>query len=255
MWLPIALLGHWLIHDDNLAGILTLIVLYVQFLWLVRRWGLLVHRQHHILRSFGLEFSGRNGLYVARGLAIGLVSVLLIFSLESWAGWIEWRSPTWGTLRIVLEGLIVSLAIGFAEELLFRGWMLDELQRDYSPDLSLWASAALFAGLHLRIWTFPALLCLGAALVWAKRSHVETHLGRRYALLGLPIGLHAGLVYGNYIVEVGQLIQYRDRVPAWITGIDHNPLAGLVGVFFMAAIALGMRHYAKIQPQSTSLKF
>ncbi|MDX2244727.1 MAG: type II CAAX endopeptidase family protein [Leptolyngbyaceae cyanobacterium bins.302] len=254
LWLPFALPLNWLMRDRNLAGILTLLILYTQFIGLVRYWGRNIHRQPQVFRSYGLELSRQNGLLVLRGLGMGLFSVLFLFGFETLMGWIQWRSPSWNTLQIIVEGLIVSLALGFAEELLFRGWMLDELQRDYTPTVALWANAVLFAALHLRLATFPALVLLGAALVWAKRSHSRVHLGRRYALLGLPIGLHAGLVYGNYIIEVGKLIQYTDRVPAWVTGIDRNPLAGLLGVLFMAALAVSMWRYSKLQAAQASPK-
>jgi len=247
MWLPFAAPIYLLVRDQNLAGILALVVLYTEFLWLVRHWGQRVHRQHQVLRSYGLAFSRRNGWHLLRGLAVGLLSVFLIFSLQTLVGWVEWRSPSIQLIQVIVEGLFVSLALGFAEELLFRGWMLDELQRDYAPIVALWANAILFAILHFRLLTFPALVFLGVSLVWAKRSHSETRLGKRYDLLGLPIGLHAGLIYGNYILEVGKLIHYSDRVPAWVTGIDHNPLAGFVGIGFMAGLAWGLRRYAKSQ--------
>lgn len=253
MWAPLAGVIHVLIPNANTATILALIGLYGQFLWLVSRWSLAVHRQHHVFRRLGLEWSRRNGLHVLRGFGIGLSSVLLIVSLQTLLGWVSWRSPTWSLLLIILEGLVVALAIGFAEELFFRGWLLDELQRDYAPPVAMWASAAVFAAVHLRIWTFPALLLLGVALVWAKRSHPQIHLGKRYTLLGLPIGLHAGLVYGNYVLEVGKLIQVGDRVPTWVTGIDNNPLAGVVGILFMAVLAGAMAHYAKRQTRSSTL--
>jgi hypothetical protein len=254
LWVPIALPLRWLIRDPNLASIVTLVILYAQFIWLVPVWGKRVHHQPHVLRSYGLILSRQNGLLVLRGLGIGLGSVLVLLAFQTTVGWIHWQSPTPGIFQIGLEGLLVALAFGVAEELLFRGWMLDELERDYVADAALWVNAILFAALHLRLWTFPSLILLGVALVWAKRSHSETRIGRRYNLLGLPIGLHTGLVYGNYVVEVGQLIQYSDRVPVWLIGIDRNPLAGLVGFIFMAGLALGMQRYATLHSRQASSK-
>ena len=248
MWLPIALPLHWLIRDSNLASIVTLVILYFQFLWLVRWWGKAVHRQSRILWVYGLEISQRILLELLLGLAIGLVSVSLLIGVESGLGWVTWSQPSATFPRIVLEGLLVSVAIGFAEELLFRGWVLDELQRDYAPIVVLWANAIIFATLHLRLVIVPAMVLLGVALVWAKRSSHETFLGKRRDRLGLPIGLHAGLVWGNYILEVGKLIQYTGNVPAWVTGLDRNPLAGVIGVLFMGGLALGMWQFAKRSP-------
>uniref|UniRef100_A0ACD5GSG1 Uncharacterized protein n=1 Tax=Desertifilum tharense IPPAS B-1220 TaxID=1781255 RepID=A0ACD5GSG1_9CYAN len=45
---------------------------------------------------------------------------------------------------------------------------------------------------------------------------------------------------------MGQLIQYTDRVPSWVTGIDGNPLAGVMGFGFLIAIALAMQKWASL---------
>jgi hypothetical protein len=91
---------------------------------------------------------------------------------------------------------------------------------------------------------FPGLVLLGLALVWAKRSTRRQlrltgvqHQGR----LGLPIGLHAGLVWGYYMIHVGQLARYSGQVPQWLTGIDQNPLAGGAGLVFLMLLAAYMR--------------
>ena len=57
----------------------------------------------------------------------------------------------------------------------------------------------------------------------------------------MSIGLHTGLVWGYYILTVGQLLEYTGKVPAWFTGIDGNPIAGLMGLFFLSILALWMR--------------
>lgn len=247
LWLPIAIPAYLLIRDRNLVSILTLLVLYAEFLWLVQQWGRAVHQEPRILNHYGLEWSRRNGTELLAGLAIAVASVLLLVGLQTLFGWIAWKPGDPHLVRIILEGLIVTLALGFAEELLFRGWVLDELQRDYTPPVVLWADAVIFAALHLRLLTFPALVLLGVALVWAKRSRGEWRLGRRYDRLGLPIGLHAGLVWSNYILEVGQLITDTGRVPAWVTGIDRNPLQGLVGIVLLGSLAIGMWRFTRSQ--------
>ena len=76
--------------------------------------------------------------------------------------------------------------------------------------------------------TFPALVLLGYILVVAKRSHKN--------LLGISIGLHGGLVWGYYLINVGQIVKYNDKLPSWITGIDNNPIAGIMGLIFLSAL-------------------
>ena len=251
LWAPFAIAGHWLIADKNLASSLTLIVLYLEFIGLVRIWGYRVHREPRIFWQYGLEFSRRIGLELASGLTIGFFSLWLLFGVKTLFGFVEWQSPSALFPRVLLEGLLVALAIAFAEELLFRGWLFDELQRDYTPLGCLWFNAIAFAAIHFNLFAFPSLVCLGIALVWAKRASYEPS-GKDYrgfkrlrGRLGLPIGLHAGLVWGNYLVEVGKLVEYTDRVPAWVTGINRNPLVGLMGFLFLLGLAIAVRYYAQ----------
>jgi membrane protease YdiL (CAAX protease family) len=243
LWLPFCVPIYWLVRDQNLVNILTLVILYVEFIVLVQLWGRYVYRQPHLLRNYGLEKTRQNAIDLLKGLSTGILSQLGLFVLQGLLGWVIWQQPASVIFlrQVILEGLIVSLGIGFAEELLFRGWLLDELHRNCSLKVSLWVDAILFALLHfikpleaiLKTWpTFVGLLVLGLTLVWAKRS--------RNGRLGLPIGLHAGLVWGFYIINVGQLVRYSGNVPEWVTGIDRNPLAGIMGVLCLGTLALTM---------------
>jgi len=177
-----------------------------------------------------------------RGVAIGLINILVLFGLQGMLGWLVWQQPSFSMLQLVLEGFITGLGVAFAEELFFRGFIYDELQRDYNSKVVVWGTAIIFAALHFIkplpeiIRTSPqflGLLLLGLACVWAKRSC----RGR----LGLSIGIHGGLVWGNYIIEVGKLANYSGKVPQWVTGINNNPLAGIMGLLGLTLLALWMR--------------
>lgn len=246
LWLPLAAPIYIWGSDPNLVSILTMVLLYGEFIWLVRVWGDHVYNQPRILQSYGLVNTKRNGQELLIGLGIGLIAVLSLFSLEGWLGWLIWQQNL-SLPKVILEGLVSAISVGFAEELLFRGWLLDELQRDYRPNAVLWTTTLLFASLHfikplpdmLRTAPqFPGLILLGLTLVWAKRGSKNR--------LGLPIGIHAGLIWGYYIINVGQLIKYSERVPDWITGVNQNPLAGVVGIVFLSGIALAMRKRSQL---------
>lgn len=234
-WAPLAVLVGWLIRDSNTASIVTLLLLYGEFILLVRLWGWRIYGQPDLLKRYGLVKTRKNGTNLLTGLAIGLTSLLLMFAVQGAFGWVIWLSPQPFLPRVILEGSLTGLGIGFAEELLFRGWLLDELQRDYSLQKAMWISAIVYAFLHAprSIAQVPALVILGLTLVLAKRAS----RGR----LGLSIGLHGGLVWGYYILNVGQLIKYSNQVPDWLTGIGNNPLASVTGMTALGAIALGMK--------------
>jgi uncharacterized protein len=232
LWLPFAVPIRLLVADDNLVTILTMPLLYAEFILLLRFWGKHVHEQPKILQHYGLETTRHNGVDLLRGLAIGLISILILFATQGILGWLVWQKPSVFLLRFIAEGLIVALAYGFAEELLFRGWLLDELQRDYSRRAALGTTAVIFATLHFSLAQFPALLVLGLTLVWAKRW--------RRGRLGMSMGVHGGLIWGYYIINVGQLIEYTGAVPEFITGVNKNPMAGVMGFLFLGVLALWM---------------
>lgn len=245
VWLPVAGPIYLSVSNATLVTILTLVLLYTEFILLVRFWGDRVYHQPGLLRHYGLDLSLRSGRLFLWGLTIGVTSLLALFATQGLLGWVVWSAPKSEFLRIALEGLAVSLGFGFAEELLFRGWLLDELRRDYRWSLALWIDAIIFAALHGLKPQFPALVLLGLTLGWAKRSFALERQGTLQDNLSAPMGLHAGLVWGYYMVNVGQLIEYSNRVPDWLTGIDRNPLAGAIGLLFMGALMLSMRQMAK----------
>ena len=250
VWLPIAAPIALLVPDDNTVTILTMSVLFVEFLIVVRVWGNRVHGDSHIFRTYGLSLTQRNGVEWLAGVALGLVSLWAMFWLQGWLGWLVWQPTSGVSLKVLLEGLVVGLGVGFAEELVFRGWMLDELCRDYGLRRSLWINSVLFAVLHflkplpemIRSFPqFPGLVLLGMALVWATGRETRRKADQKTARLGLPIGLHGGLVGGFYLIQVGKMVQYTQRVPEWVTGVDGNPLAGAIGLVFLGGIAAFMQ--------------
>ena len=258
VWVPIALPIYWLVHDSNTVSILTLILLYADFILLVRWWGRWVYRQPDLLWRYGLEFSRRMGLELLAGLLLGTFSVAALFITQGLFGWVIWQTPSIGLLQVALEGLLVALGFGFAEELFFRGWLLDELQRDYRSSLAVVVDATIFALVHGLRPQFPALFLLAVTLILAKQARTDSagvtrpgkwqHQGGAVrGRLGLPMGLHAGLVWGYYIVNVGKIIRYVPQVPEWLTGFDRNPLAGAIGFLFLSALAVGLWRYGNRQ--------
>lgn len=249
LWLPVAAILNYRISDANRLTIVAMSLLFIDFLVLLQVWGRWVYRESNSFRRYGLQGSRANALEWLQGLGLGFFSLFGMFVLQGWLGWVIWRSPSPSLLHIGLEGALVGLGVGLAEELLFRGWLTDELQQNYRPTTVLWASSLTFAILHFikplaEVWrTLPqfwGLLLLGLALAWAKRAGQ----GR----LGLPMGLHAGLVWGYYIVNVGGLIDYSGQVPDWLTGVNQNPLAGGVGLVFLAILAGYMRGRSRSTP-------
>ncbi len=247
-WLPVAVAVYWpkgWLYGSGVAEIAALALVYVGFLVGLPKWGHYVHGWKRPLQWCGLRVQTQFFRDLATALAIGVLGVFSLFGIETLLGWATPIAPSPKIGRFVMEGLLMALAVGFAEEMLFRGWVLAELEKDYSPRAALVMDALFFAATHfIKSWSeilrtlpqFLGLVVLGLALVWARRSPTGL-LGKQLTRLGYPIGLHAGLVWGYYIVNVGKLSEYTGWAPEWVTGIDRNPLAGLLGLLLLTAIA------------------
>ena len=256
--LPVTAPLLWLDNHRPAAepfGLGILLTLLVLFLGTIRRWCRQVHGLKAPWRRLG--FWGGKQWWLAWWLAalLGALGVVTLYGLQIGLGWATWTAVPANMGRILLEGTLAATVVGLGEELIFRGWLLLEFEADYGPSLALGANALVFALAHyIRPWSailetwpqFIGLLFLGCTLVWARRSPLpQSAMARRphqrlppKTALAFPAGLHGGLVWGYYQVNVADLIVPTGTVPGWVTGVDGNPLAGVLGLALLGAIAL-----------------
>jgi uncharacterized protein len=236
-------------RTQNLLTILTMGLLAVEFMVLLPWWGKKVYQHPNLFYRYGLVLTRKNGLFLLRGLAIGWGATSCLYVTQWLCGWLTWQSPSLPIWQLLLESAPTALGVGLAEELFFRGWMLDELERDYAPQFALITNAGLFAMLHFikpisvmlqSLPQFPGLFLLGTVLVIAKRQHGN--------LLGISIGIHAGMIWAFYIINIGKVVKYSNSVSDWITGVNGNPLSGLLGLIFMTVLAIVLSKFPKKQP-------
>jgi uncharacterized protein len=223
----------------NLLSILTMGLLGIEFIAFLPWWGRRVYQCPNLFARYGLVISKQNGLFLIKGLVMGLASNFILFIVQGLLGWLTWQPPSLPMFQLILEGSATALGVGLAEELFFRGWMLDELEQDYRARVALIADAGLFALLHFlkpipamieSLPQFPGLCLLATILIIAKRKHGN--------LLGISIGIHAGMIWGYYIINVGNMVKYSGRVSDWLSGINGNPLSGLLGLIFLGIFAI-----------------
>jgi uncharacterized protein len=225
------------LQDPEVANLLNILVmggLGIFFLGVLPIWSRLVYDRPHIFRYLGLVGSRRNGWGLLSGWLQGFVATGLLFYLQGLFGWLEWQAPQRAWSEIIGGGILSSFGVAFGEELFFRGWLLAELETDYSPKTAIWSSGLIFAVSHFmkplaamlaQFPQFPGLWLMGMVLAIAKHSQDR--------LLGIAIGLHAGMIGVIYLVDVGQLVKYNGRAAHWITG-NGMPNAGLMGIIGLA---------------------
>ncbi|AGY59153.1 CPBP family intramembrane glutamic endopeptidase [Gloeobacter kilaueensis] len=247
LWLPGALL--WLfvtgwrpgVPFDTLAPFQLLGVSVALYGTILAVLWIFAHRlDGRTLAQYGLGRDWTNLRLAGLGLAIGVVGLSSLLGVEAALGWLSWHPEPVSTLGgTLVEGLVVALAVGFIEELLFRGFLLQTFARRSGLWTGAMASALLFAAVHFikapaiifaTLPQFPALFAAGLLLAFARFQG-----GGR---LGLAVGLHTGWIWTYYLVSTRHLIRYdRPGIPEWLTGIGH-PLAGVAGVVLLVAVAV-----------------
>ena len=243
LWSPFALVCYgagYFLGQIQLTSTLALVFLYLCFMvnaWLWGRWG---HGWLRPFETYGLVFSWSFLTDTVLALIFGFGLVCLLFGGKVLAGWASFQFQP--LLAIALEGLAVGIGVGVAEELLFRGWLLTELKTKLPRSQAIVWSSVIFAIAHFIkplsevLRTSPqffGLLLLGIILATWRDVYRST---RPFASLGLPIGLHSGLVWGYYIVDVADLVVPSGRVPEWVTGIHGNPLSGFLGLIILSSV-------------------
>ncbi len=166
---------------------------------------------------------------LASGLGLGLLGISLVFAVELLLGWVKWHRENHSRLYpVVLPILALGLGVGAIEELVFRGFVFQELSQDYGMVSAAIVSSLIFALLHL-LWEqqetlpqLPGLWLMGMVLVLARLFDGGS--------LGLAWGLHTGWIVGLTCIDSAALISYTGEGAAWITGIGKQPLAGLAGI-------------------------
>jgi membrane protease YdiL (CAAX protease family) len=233
-WLPFLVPLSLAIADANLRSIVVMGTLFLIFLVVLIFWSHWCYQTPLSLKAYGvygLGWNRRQGVELLKGLGLGFSFTFGLFVIQGLLGWATLEPAGDRLWAIILQGSLTGLGVALAEELFFRGWLLKELEQGYGPRISLGSNAIIFAVLHFlkplgevirTLPQFPALVLLGLSLVVTKRRHGDR--------LGHCIGLHGGMVWAYYIVNVGQLVRYTEKVPAWVTGIDKNPLSGVMGI-------------------------
>lgn len=201
-------------------------------------WGY-IHAAESSWADYGL--SGEGGFWRSSGLGFvaGALGVTLLVGLQQGmkGGWLLSPKAGWrSTLPLASALLGLTLVIGFIEELVFRGFVVNQLQPAYAPWATALISSLIFALLHL-VWDGPAGLvqlpglCLMGGVLWIARW---TNGGQ----LGLAWGLHAGWIWSFALLDAAQLWSWADEPRRWLMGRPGEPLTGALSLGLLSATGL-----------------
>lgn len=188
--------------------------------------------------SLGLKLDKRAGWDILAGIGIAGLMMAGIFALEAAFGWITLEGFAWqymsasAVLRNALGVLLVFILVGWNEELLSRGYHLQNLASGLNLTWGIVISSAVFGILHLgnpnATWVSAAGIFLAG--VFLAYGYVRT--GQLWLSIGLHIGWNyfEGVVFGFPVsgLDIFNLTYITVDGPTLITGGAFGPEAGFV---------------------------
>jgi membrane protease YdiL (CAAX protease family) len=228
---------------DLIGAMLALILLVVSLPWRLRA-GLGVDEPWRFVGLVGPP--GRTGTTWLRGALKAAALLLVVVVGLLLAGAAHWHGQQGLTGAEILNALALAVGVGFAEELVFRGWLWGELSERLGRRQALWGQAILFALLH-PWWRLPG---LGGAGLFAGLILLGLVLGLQRRADGGAIwgamGLHGGLVGGWFALQAGPLALAASG-PEWLVGAagsgGANPIGGVIGWLALGGLALLRRRW------------
>ena len=248
---PIFLLG---INKENLSLIGTIFTFLI-FVFSLPKWFKLRWDINNPWTLLGINKIDKNINYIIlflRGFlfSIILISLILIPIIEKkWGYWAVTISPD-----TLINTIFLILIVGFAEEIIFRGWLLEELKNQFGLKKAILGQALIFSIVHIG-FDLPFLHMLGilSGLFLLGILLYLIRLKDKNSLWGC-IGFHGGLV-GLWFITNNGLLEISKNAPKWLVGpgtINTNPLGGIFGIFLMAVFCF--LYFLKFKKKIESFK-
>ncbi len=230
------------ISSNNLSIIGT-IISFILFLAVLPSWGSIRWKTNNLWLSIGLAV---NNKFVALKIFFSgfMFSVFLIFLLCMFCficGWID----RLGYIKFteLLNAILLIFGIVFAEEIVFRGWLMQEMALLFGVRRGIILQSTIFSLAHYRsdigllalIPFFTGLFLFG--LVLTLRRMLD-----RGSLWGC-IGLHGGLVGIWYLFDSGMVVFSIDT-PYFLLGPSRdmvNPIGSVIGITILLGTLLFQR--------------
>jgi membrane protease YdiL (CAAX protease family) len=161
------------------------------------------------------------------GQALAVLMLVIIFAIETAAGWITWR-PRWTVGKTLTKcGLsaLSSLTVVSIEEPFFRGVLLQAFLNTLAWPVAIPLSAVIFSAAHFirkvnSYWPAVGLAVLG---IWLGVGYYKT------GSIWLPMGLHSGGILAIGVHRA--FLNYRGR--EWLVGTQTFPIAGAISIAVM----------------------
>ena len=231
--------------SSNQLSILGTIITFFSFLIILPSWGRIRWQTNHLWLSIGLDF--KNKLSALKIFFSGFIFsffLLLTFCLFLFLfGWVD--RVEFIKFSELLNAILLIFSIVFAEEIVFRGWLIEEMVLLFGLRKGIIFQSAIFSIAHFRsdiglialIPFFIGLFLFG--LVLTLRRTID-----KGSLWGC-IGLHGGLVGIWYLFDSGMVI-FSMNTPYYLLGPSQymvNPIGSVMGIIILLIIIFSQRRF------------
>ncbi len=231
-----------LIEEQNRLALLGTCFTFGLFLLLLPSWAKLRWNKNKTWVSLGLNFTNLKsfsknflkGFFIAFSL---IAFVLIPIFYGQWGDFVDSIG-----FKYLWNAIWLGLFVGFAEEMIFRGWLLNEINLLLSSVRALFLQAMFFSFSHViafiksdlggfeLIFLLFGLFLLGLVLGLIRILDHGSISG--------CIGLHGGLV-GLWFFINSDLIDIDQSTPTWLIGpggLSPNPIGSLTAIFSLLGI-------------------
>jgi len=221
--------------SSNSLSILGTIITFFLFLIVLPSWGKIRWKTNNLWVSIGLDFNNKyrliktffSGFLFSFFLLLAFCLFIYLFGLVEDISFIRFSA--------ILNALLLIITIVFAEEIIFRGWLLEEMVLLYGLRRGIVVQSAIFSIAHFRsdiglfaLFPFLTGLFLFGLILTLRRTMDKG------SLWGC-IGLHGGLVGIWYLFDSGMVIFSVDT-PYYLLGPSKlmiNPIGSVAGIFVL----------------------
>jgi membrane protease YdiL (CAAX protease family) len=215
--------------------------------------------------SLGLQLNGQTIFDLLAGIVITFVMMGIIFGLEVMAGWLRFESFAWesesvGSVAISVVGsFLLFILVAWQEELLFRGYRLQNIAEGWNPIWGVVISSLWFGAVHSFNPHATVISSAGIFLAGLFLAYGYLRTGQLWLSIGLHIGWNffEGVVFGFPVsgLDIYALTRIRVSGPDLWTGGAFGPEAGLIvlpGLLVGAGLIFLYTRHRRAQDSATT---
>ncbi len=243
----ISLLCYFFARDisSEQLSIIGTIITFCLFLIILPSWGKIRWKTNYLWLSIGLDFNNKyKALKIfCSGFMFSFCLLLIFYLLVFLCGWVD--QINYIKFQTLLNSLLLIVGIVSAEEIVFRGWLMEEMVLLFGLKRGIIFQSAIFSLAHYRsdIGLFALIPFLTGLFLFGLVLTLRRVIDKG-SLWGC-IGLHGGLVGIWYLFDSGMVI-FSNDIPYYLLGPSKtmvNPIGSLIGITILLIIIFFQRRF------------